>query len=161
MKRLLPHPLVSAATLAAWLLLNATLDPGHIVLAAVLALCLPHLLAEVLPNIRVARRPGLALLLTGTLLRDIVVANLQVARRILGPESAIHPRFIWLPLDIANPHGIVTLAAMITMTPGTLSADISADRRWLLVHAFDVEDEAAVIDEIKRRYEKPLMELFP
>jgi len=161
MKRLLPHPLVSAATLAAWLLLNATLDPGHIVLATVLALCLPQLLADVLPNIRVARRPGLALRLTGTLLWDIVVANLQVARRILGSESAIHPRFVWLPLDIANPHGIVTLAAMITMTPGTLSADISADRRWLLVHAFDVEDEAAVIDEIKRRYEKPMMELFP
>jgi multicomponent K+:H+ antiporter subunit E len=121
----------------------------------------PHLLGGVLPDIRVARRPGLALRLIGTLLRDIVVANLQMARRILGPESAIHPRFLWLPLDIANTHGIVTLAAMITMTPGTLSAEVSADRHWLLVHAFDVEDEAAVIDEIKRRYESPLMELFP
>jgi multicomponent K+:H+ antiporter subunit E len=160
-KRLLPHPTVSAATFAAWLLLNATIEPGHIVLATVLALCLPVLLGDLLPDVRVARRPARALRLVGTLLRDIVLANLQVARRILGPESAIRPSFIWLPLDITHPHGIVALAAMITMTPGTLSADVSADQRWLLLHAFDVADEAAVIEDIKQRYEAPLMELFP
>lgn len=158
--RLLPHPLTSAATFAGWLVVNSTLDPGHVALALLLAITLPPLLGQLVPEGRV-RRPGLALRLLGTLLWDIVVANLQVARRILGPESAIRPRFVWVPLDIASTHGIVTLAAMITMTPGTLSAEISEDRCWLLVHALDVDDDAALVAGIKRRYEQPLMEILP
>jgi len=46
------------------------------------------------------------------------------------------------------------------MTPGTLSADLSADRQHLLVHAFNIDDEAALIASIKSRYEAPLMEIF-
>lgn len=160
MSRLLPHPLTSAATFAGWLVVNSSIDPGHVALALLLALALPPMLGRLVPEGRL-RRPGLALRLLATLLWDIVVANLQVARRILGPESAIRPRFVWVPLDIASDHGIFALAAMITMTPGTLSAEVSADRRGLLVHALDVDDEAALVQEIKRRYEKPLMEILP
>ncbi len=160
MSRLIPHPLTSAATFAGWLVVNSTLDPGHVALALLLALALPPLLGQLVPEARV-RRPGLALRLFIVFLWDIVVANLQVARRILGPESAIRPRFVWVPLDISSDQGIVALAAMVTMTPGTLSAEISADRRALLVHAFDVDDEAALVAEIKRRYEQPLMEILP
>ena len=57
-------------------------------------------------------------------------------------------------------NGIVLLAGIITMTPGTLSADLSADRRHLLVHAFNITDEAELIASIKTRYEAPLMEIF-
>lgn len=160
MNRLIPHPLTSAATFAGWLVVNATLDPGHVALALVLALTLPPLLGRLVPDARV-RRPALALRLFVTFLWDIVAANLQVARRILGSEAAIRPRFVWVPLDIASDHGITALAAMITMTPGTLSAEISADRRALLVHALDVDDEVALVAEIKRRYEQPLMEILP
>ncbi|MFY7941343.1 MAG: Na+/H+ antiporter subunit E, partial [Burkholderiaceae bacterium] len=70
------------------------------------------------------------------------------------------PAFVWVPLTITDPHGIVALAGIITMTPGTLSADLSADRRHLLVHAFNVDDEAALIAAIKTRYEEPLLEIF-
>lgn len=160
MSRLVPHPLTSVATVAGWLVVNSSLDPGHIALALLLGLALPPLLGRLVPDAAV-RRPGLALRLLAMLLWDIVVANLQVARRILGPEAAIRPRFVWVPLDIASDHGIVALAAMVTMTPGTLSAEVSADRRALLVHALDVDDASALVAEIKRRYERPLMEILP
>ena len=65
-----------------------------------------------------------------------------------------------MPLGITNEQGIAVLAAMITMTPGTMSADIAPDRRWLLVHAFNVDDEAALIGDIQQRYERPLREIF-
>jgi multicomponent K+:H+ antiporter subunit E len=65
-----------------------------------------------------------------------------------------------VPLDITNPQGIAVLAAMITMTPGTLSVDITPDRGWLLVHAFNVDDEAALVRDIQQRYERPLREIF-
>jgi len=91
---------------------------------------------------------------------DIVVSNIEVARRILGPEARIQPRFVWLPLTLTDPHGIVTLASIITMTPGTLSSELTEDRRHLLIHAFNVHDETALIADIKARYETPLIDIF-
>ena len=92
---------------------------------------------------------------------DIVRSNITVALQVLGPERNIHPGFIWVPLDIGNIHGIAALTSIITLTPGTLSAVLSDDRRYLLVHVFNLKDAQEVIDQIKRRYEAPLMEIFP
>jgi multicomponent K+:H+ antiporter subunit E len=159
-KRLVPYPLRSAALLLCWLALNQSLHPAHWVMGAVIGLALAPALAALTPRVTTLRRAGLALRLFAIFLSDIVIANIEVARRILGPESAIRPRFVWVPLRIANPQGIAVFASMITMTPGTLSVDLSADRRWLLVHAFNVDDEAALIREVQQRYEQPLMEIF-
>ncbi|MEE7547192.1 Na+/H+ antiporter subunit E, partial [Xanthomonas sp. Kuri4-1] len=92
---------------------------------------------------------------------DIVRSNIKVATQVLGPESRIHPGFIWVPLDIANIHGIAALTSMITLTPGTVSAALSDDRRYLLVHVLHLDDPDTLIREIKTRYEAPLMEIFP
>jgi multicomponent K+:H+ antiporter subunit E len=91
---------------------------------------------------------------------DIVRANIDVAKRILGPEAAIRPGYFWYPIALKHPAAITTLAAMITMTPGTLSASLSKDRRQLLVHTFHLDDQAAVIEEIRARFETPLAEIF-
>ena len=158
--KLVPAPLLSATLFVAWLLLNNTVDPAHLVLGAVLALAVPRFTDRFRPDRPRLRAPLAAARLLATVLWDIVVANLEVARRILGPEAAIAPRFVWVPLSIRDPHGIVLLAGIVTMTPGTLSAELSADRTRLLVHAFNVDDEAALVATIKRRYETPLLEIF-
>jgi multicomponent K+:H+ antiporter subunit E len=156
----LPAPLVSLLLFVAWPVLNLSFSIGHLVLGAVLAVVIPWFTESVRDERAVLRRPAKAAKLALVVLWDIVVSNIDVARRILGPEDRIRPGFIWVPLDITDPHGIVTLAGIITMTPGTLSADLSEDRRHLLVHAFHLEDEAAVIESIKSRYEAPLREIF-
>jgi multicomponent K+:H+ antiporter subunit E len=92
---------------------------------------------------------------------DIVMSNVKVAMQVLGPESRIHPGFIWIPLEIANIHGITALTSMITLTPGTVSVALSDDRRHLLVHVLHLDDPDTLIAEIKHRYERPLMEIFP
>jgi multicomponent K+:H+ antiporter subunit E len=160
MKRLIPFPLRSAALLVCWLTLVQSLHPAHWLLGSLLGLVLPPAFASLTPRTTTLRSGGLALALLGVFLKDIVVANLEVARRILGPESAIRPRFVWVPLGLTNPQGIAVFAAMLTMTPGTLSVDVTPDRRWLLVHAFNVDDEAALIRDIQQRYERPLREIF-
>lgn len=160
MRRLLPAPLLSAALLVVWLLLNNTLAPGQILLGALLALVLPLLTDRLRPERAHLRRPVLAARLLLRVLWDIVLANFEVARRILGPEEALRPRFVWLPLDIRDPWGIAVLAGIITLTPGTVSSDLTADRRYLLVHALDVDDPAALVVAIKQRYERPLMEIL-
>jgi len=159
-KRLLPAPLLSATLFIVWLLLANTLDPAHIVLAAVLAVAVPWLTDELRPEKPRIRRPIAIARLGLVVLWDIVLSNIEVARRILGPEDAIKPAFVWVPLALTDPHAILSLAAIVTMTPGTLSADLSPDRRHLLVHAFNVDDEAALITQIKARYEAPLKEIF-
>ena len=153
MRRWLPQPLLSAALLVVWLLLNNTLAPAHVLLGALLA-------APFRPAPVRLRRPLVGLRLLAQVLRDIVLANLEVARRILGPEDALTPCFVWVPLDIQHPWGIATLAGIITLTPGTVSSDLSADRRYLLVHALNQGDPAALVADIKARYERPLMEIF-
>ena len=160
MRRLLPSPLLSIALLVVWLLLNNTLAPGQVLLGALLALGLPLLTDRLRPERVRIRRPLKAVRLLLVVLVDIVLANIEVARRILGPEAALRPRFVWLPLDIRDPSGIAALAGIITLTPGTVSSDLTADRRYLLVHAFNCDDPAALVASIKQRYERPLMESF-
>jgi multicomponent K+:H+ antiporter subunit E len=159
-KRWLPAPVLSATLFVVWLLLNNTIDPAHIVLAALLALVVPWFTGRLRPVQPRLRRPALIIRLALLVLWDIVLSNIEVARRILGPEDAIRPAFVWVPLAITDPHAILALAGIITMTPGTLSAELSADGRHLLVHAFNVGDEAALVAQIKARYEAPLKEIF-
>lgn len=158
-RRAFPAPILSLVLFVAWLLLNGV-SAGHAVLGAALAIAVPWLTERArVDRPRVSSWPtivGLALVV----LRDIVVSNVQVARLILGPERRIAPRFVWLPLTIRDPHGIVTLAGIITMTPGTLSADLTDDHRFLLVHALNAGDEAILIATIKQRYEAPLIRIF-
>jgi multicomponent K+:H+ antiporter subunit E len=158
--RLLPAPLLSATLLIVWLLLNQSVSLGHIALGTALAIAVPWFTERLRPDAPRLARPGTALRLLLLVLWDIVKSNIEVARRILGSESAIKPRFVWVPLSISDQSGIVTLAGIITMTPGTLSVDVTEDRRHLLIHAFNVDDEAALVAEIKARYEAPLMEIF-
>lgn len=161
MRRWFPAPLLSLAVFVVWLLLVATLAPAHLLLAALLAVVLPLLAQRLREDTAHLRRPLVAARLAMVVLWDIVLSNIEVARRILGRESRIHPGFIWIPLDISNPHGIAALAGIITMTPGTLSSELSADRRFLLVHCLHLEDADAAIAQIKARYETPLREVFP
>jgi len=161
MRRLFPSPAISVLTFVFWLLLVASVQPAQLVMAALLAVCMPLFAARLdrefarIGTLRPVPR------LMATVAVDIVRSNIQVARLILGPESAIVPGFIWVPLDIRNIHGMAVLTSVITLTPGTVSAELSPDRRHLLVHCFNLRDADAAIAEIKQRYEAPLMEVFP
>jgi multicomponent K+:H+ antiporter subunit E len=159
-RRLLPTPLGSLSIFLSWLLLNQSLSAGHLVLAVLLALGLPHVYGRLAPERSRIRRYDVVFELAMVVLYDIVKSNVDVAIRILGPQSRLRPAFVWVPLDIRDPHAITALAGIITMTPGTLSSALTEDRRALLVHALDVDDEQALVEQIKQRYEAPLKEIY-
>ena len=161
MNRLLPSPPLSVAVFVLWLLLVGDFSPGQLALAALMALLLPLLAGLLQPERARFGRTRTILLLSRRVLWDMLLSNIEVARRILGPERALTPGFIWVPLDLQNIHGITALASIITLTPGTLSAELTDDRRHLLVHAFNLKDADATVAEIKARYEAPLKEIFP
>jgi multicomponent K+:H+ antiporter subunit E len=159
-KRLLPHPIVSFFVALVWLGLHSSIAPFHLAVAAALAIAVPHALGALLDDpVRIAR-PLAAARLALVVLWDIVVANLAVARLVLGPTARLRPGFVRVPLDASHPDLVALLASIVTMTPGTVSADVDEARSRLLVHVLDLADEAAVVATIKRRYEAPLKEIF-
>jgi len=158
--RWFPMPIQSAVLFIAWLLLNNSLSAGHIVLATIFAIAIPRFCLPVQSPQPKGHKPLLIIRYFLILLWDIVVANLTVARLILGRNRDLSPSFIALPLDMRAELPITILASTISLTPGTLSADVSEDRGWLYIHALDVDDKEALIAEIKQRYEKPLKEIF-
>lgn len=152
---------LSAALFVFWLLLVGELSAAHILLAAVLALCVPWFSERLRDKRGRPQRPLVMARLMLVVLYDIVISNIQVARLILGPESRIRPGFIWVPLDLRNVYGITALASIITTTPGTVSCDLTEDKRYLLVHCLNLEDAEATVAQIKARYERPLKEIYP
>lgn len=160
MKRLLPNPLASLSLWVIWLVMNASIAPGQLVLGALVALAIPLATRALLPVDLHFRNPAAFARLTLLVVYDIVVANVQVARLILGPVARLRPAFVAVPLSLRNRYAISTLASIITLTPGTVSAELSHDRRTLFVHALDVDDAEALVAEIKARYETPLAEIM-
>ena len=153
-----PHPILSLMVAITWLLANNTLYVGHLILAAFLGWGLPRLTVHFWPDAPRLRRPGVALRLLAVFAYDIVVANFHVARLVLGPSAKLRPAFLEVPLELDNDFAISLLASMITLTPGTVTVDYDPERSVIRVHALDAEDPAAVVAEIKSRYEAPLKE---
>ncbi|MGB3394005.1 MAG: Na+/H+ antiporter subunit E [Stenotrophomonas sp.] len=160
-RRLLPAPGLSLIVTAFWLLMSDSFNAGQLLLGMLLGVVVPLFAARLdreFARIGTLRPlPGLV----GVMLWDILMCNFRVAAQVLGAEQRLTPGFIWVPLDIGNIHGIAALTSLITLTPGTVSAALSDDRRHLLVHVLHLEDAPALITEIKTRYEAPLMEIFP
>ena len=161
MKRFFPHPRMTLLLAILWLLLVNTLNLGHILLGLFLGWAIVHLCGTFLLTVPKVRKPLGLLLFIGKVFYDIVVANLQVVKLVLGPKAKLQPGFVEIPLELTDDLAISILASVITLTPGTCSADLSADRRILLVHGIDVPDPQALVADIKARYEAPLKEVFP
>lgn len=160
LKKLLPHPILTLALWAIWLLLNNTIAAGHVVLGLALAIFIPWLTSSFWPEKVCIRNPLTLLKFLAVVLHDILIANITVAKLILGKNDHLKPGFFSIDLDIKTPLGISLLANTISLTPGTVSCDLTPDRSQLLVHALHVEDIESTIADIKQRYEKPLMEVF-
>ena len=160
--QILPHPFLSLTLAMVWVALVNEVSAGSLALGAVLGILLPIATSPFWPDRPRVTRPAKALRYLAIVLWDIVVANIQVARLILFvPNDRLRSRFVVIPLELHAPEAITVLAGTITMTPGTVSAELSADGRALLVHGLDVPDPDALVAEIKTRYEARLLEIFP
>lgn len=161
MSRLIPHPVFSVTIWLLWLIVNNSVSPGTLLLGALVAIVVPLYSSNFWPHKARVRRPWRLVRLLGTVLYDIVVANFQAAKLILGPRRSLRPGFVSVPLDLEDPVAITMLTSFISLTPGTVSAELSADQKTLAVHALDVDHPEEVVAHIKRRYEAPLLEIFP
>jgi multicomponent K+:H+ antiporter subunit E len=161
MSRLFPRPVLSAVIFVVWLLLANERSLGQGLMGLVMALVVPRLTEGFWPAGARMRRPGVIVTYFAVLLADIVMSNIHVAMLVLFRRGdTLRSAFVTLPLDLRTPEAIAALSASITLTPGTLSVDLSTDGRALLVHCLDVEDPDATVAAIKSRYESRLKEIF-
>jgi multicomponent K+:H+ antiporter subunit E len=159
-RAILPAPGASMLFAVFWLLLVNEVSAGQVLLAVAFGVALPLATRRLRAARPRLRRPAAAVELAALFLWDIVVANLAVARAVLGPISRIQPRFVRVPLDIQDPAAATLLAGMVTLTPGTVSVDVDLPGRALTVHMLLAADEQAAVGQIKSRYEARIREVF-
>lgn len=159
-RRLLPHPLLSPILAVIWLLLVNEFSVGHALLGLLLGWLIPVFTLNFWPEKVRIFRPLRLFLFSFLVVYDIAVANIKVAFLILGPTGKLKPAFVRLPLDLHSDLAISLLANTISLTPGTVSAELSPDRRYLLVHVLHAQDGESLVSAMKSRYEAPIKEIF-
>jgi multicomponent K+:H+ antiporter subunit E len=158
---LFPHPAMTLILAIIWIALQNDLSYGMAVFGLILGIIIPRMTAVWWPDRPSGFKIGKMSAYVIIVLWDIMVANVQVAWIVLTrPNSKLRPAWIIIPLDLRQPEAITVLAGTITLTPGTVSADVSNTGHYLLVHALDAPDPDAVRDDIKQRYEARLKEIF-
>jgi len=107
-------------------------------------------------RVRLVRLPGFVLFF----LKELVIANLKVAAAVLFPEGRLRPAIVAVPLALDRDAEIALLANLVTLTPGTLSLDVSPDRRTLFVHAMATSSPDDLRREIQQGFERRILEVF-
>lgn len=171
MHRCFPAPATSLLLLIVWLLLNNSVSVGQVLLGAFLAIVIPLITQPFTDEHPKVKRPLLAIKQLLIVLFDIITANIQVAILIVGPNKRLCPAFVKVPLDITDALPITLLASTVSLTPGTVSAEVypiseehddwdDKGQKFLLIHVLHLNDEQKLIEQIKSRYEAPLKEIF-
>ncbi|MCY1022290.1 Na+/H+ antiporter subunit E [Pyxidicoccus sp. MSG2] len=161
MRRLLPYPVLSLALLLLWILLMQSVSAGTLLLGVALALFWPAVTSRLRPAPVRLRRPLVMVRLGGRVVFEMLRSNAEVAWAILTQRTRdLRSGFVAIPLDLRDPNGLAVLAMIVTFTPGTAWAQLSADNRVLLLHVLAVKSEAGLVALIKQRYERALKEIF-
>lgn len=158
---LMPHPLLTLILAVVWVLLQNNVTAGMVVFGIILGILIPWATSIWWPDTPQGFKMGKMVSYSVMVIWDIIVANIQVAWIVLTvPNAKLKPAWIVVPLEVKQPEAITVLAGTITLTPGTVSADLSDQGHSLLVHVLHTEDPDGVRDEIKQRYERRLLEIF-
>jgi multicomponent K+:H+ antiporter subunit E len=157
----LPHPLLTLILAVVWVLLQNEITAGMAVFGVILGILIPWVTSVWWPDQPNGFRIGKMATYSVMVIWDIIVANIQVAWIVLTvPNAKLKPAWIVVPLELKAPEAITVLAGTITLTPGTVSADLSDEGHSLLVHVLHTDDPDSVRDDIKDRYERRLLEIF-
>ena len=143
-----------------WAALTGHLTPFHLAVGFVLgALVLSFVQRENgSPRylVKLRQSAGLALFFLG----ELILSNLRVAYDVVTPRHHMRPGIVAVPLDAETDAEITLLANLVTLTPGTLSLDVSADRRFLYVHSMYIDDVETTRRRIKNGFERRVLEVL-
>ncbi len=140
-----------------WAILEGAINAPNLVVGFILGYLVILISRRVLRPYRYLRLIRRVLSLVMFFLWSLIVSNLLLAYSVLAPHlNLMRPRIVAVPLDVKGDVPITVLANLISLTPGSLSLDISSDHRVLYVHVIYAEDEKATVRNIKEGLERRL-----
>ena len=143
-----------------WLAVTGSLTVANLLLGLVVALLSLGITRAHVSETTLKVRPVAALRLTLLFLKELALSAYRVALQVVARRLALKPGIFAFPLTVDRDFEITLLANLITLTPGTLSVDVSEDRKVLYVHAIDCSDPAGARRDIAGGFEKKILEAF-
>lgn len=144
----------------AWAAVTGSFALANIVFGFVLGAGALYLIREQTGSLGYFRRGSRILSLGLLFVYELVLSAWRVAMLVLSPRMDIKPGIFAYPLRVDRDFEITLLANLITLTPGTLSVDVSEDRKLLFVHAIDCSDPEAARRDIAEGFERKILEAF-
>jgi multicomponent Na+:H+ antiporter subunit E len=144
----------------AWLLITDDFSTTSLLIGLVLGYGVLWLMRPAMKESRYLTKVPTVVRFSLYFLKELWIANLRMVYHVITPHETMSPGVVAVPLEEASDVELTLLANFITLTPGTLSVDISEDRRFLYVHAVDCQDPDEVRREIKDGFERRILELM-
>lgn len=143
-----------------WVAISGTLTGSNLVLGFVIGYAILGIALRHVPEFSLyVRRVPKIILFIGFFIRELIMSNLKVAYDVLTPKDYMHPGVIAVPLEAKTDAEITIVANLISMTPGTLSLDVSTDRQVIYIHVMYLDDRDAVQRHIKY-FESRVLEIL-
>jgi len=142
----------------AWMVVNADFSVTGLVVGLILGHVAMFMARPLYPDDRFFKRLWGGIWFFLWFLKELWVSSVKVAAAVLKPDMGNRPGVIAMPLDAKTDLEITLLANCITLTPGTLSLDVSPDRSTLYIHAMFVDDPEALKRETKETMERRILE---
>jgi len=152
--------LINIILMLAWAMVNGEITPGNLLAGFVLGYLMLALTQRALGTSSYTSRVPAVIAFVGYFLWELLKSNVRVAVEVLTPGNDMKPGIVAVPLTCQRDLEIILLANLITLTPGTLSIDVSDDKKVLYVHSMYIDDVEEFRASIKNGFEKRIMELF-
>lgn len=143
-----------------WLALTGSLTPLNLLLGVLVSAASLLVMRGQLPEVDFRIRPLGAALLFLLFMKELFRSAGRVARLVLSRRPDISPDIVLVPVSLTRDAELTLLSNLITLTPGTLTVDVSEDRRTLIVHALEADDPEAVRRDIRAGFERAIRETF-
>jgi multicomponent Na+:H+ antiporter subunit E len=142
-----------------WMFLSESYSFASFIVGFVIGAALLYLLNRFIPDSYYFKHVKAILYLVFLFIRELLLANIEVLKWVYKPKLDFQPGILALPIDVKKNWEITLLANLITLTPGTLSVDVSRDQRYIYIHALDLPDVNETIVSIKESFEKAIREV--
>ncbi|MCT4654866.1 MAG: Na+/H+ antiporter subunit E [Cohaesibacter sp.] len=150
--------LINILLALAWGAISGSFSELNLMFGFVLGMISLFLIREQVGTLSYLFRTKRVISLIWLFLYELVLSAYRVAKIAIQPKINVRPGFFAYELQTDRDHEITLLANLITLTPGTLSVDVTSDKKYLHIHAIDIDDVEAMRADIKNGFERKIME---